>query len=57
MKNSPRALSPWAQDQRRIRRLRAKVRAEKKRGDINYRSSEMGWQTARKLLEKFGYYE
>lgn len=44
-----RALSPWAQDQRRIRRLRAKVRAERQRADRWRENSDTGWAAARLL--------
>lgn len=44
-------LSPWVQDQRRIRRLRAKVRAERARAERWMSASNAGWKTARELRD------
>lgn len=44
------SLSPWAQDQRRIRRLRAKVRAESDRAEGWMKASDLGWKCANELF-------
>lgn len=51
MPRSTKPLSPWALDQRRIRRLRAKVRAQYKRAEGWMRASNRGWDAARKLFD------
>lgn len=50
MPRSTKPLSPWAQDQRRIRRLRAKVREQYDRAEGWMKTSDQGWEAARKLF-------
>jgi hypothetical protein len=45
------ALSPWAQDQRRIRRLRTKVKSACDSRDVWMKNSLVGWGIARTLLK------
>jgi hypothetical protein len=47
-----RALSPWAQDQRRIRRLRKKVREQYDRAEGWMKASDHGWKTAHKIFDE-----
>jgi hypothetical protein len=50
MARTAKPLAPWAQDQRRIRRLRAKVHAQYDRAESWMQTSDRGWEAARKLF-------
>lgn len=51
MRSAKKVISPWVQDQRRIRRLRAKVRAQYDRAEFWMRTSNLGWVAARRLFQ------